>query len=169
MTGHKPVTTWYLEMTSPEDLRPAESPNPNLEMLRLDPPNPQINRQMYADIGGEFEWTDRRDWNDVAWHRYVHRPEIETWIGLLRGQPVGFAELERQGTDVELVSFGLLAPFRGRRLGGAMLTAVIRRAWELGAERVWVHTCSLDSPAALPSYQRRGFRHYDTRLHMRPT
>jgi hypothetical protein len=32
--------------------------------------------------------------------------------------------------------------------------------WDRGAERVWLHTCSLDSPAALPSYERRGFRRY---------
>jgi GNAT superfamily N-acetyltransferase len=162
--GRQPVMTWYLEMTSPDELRPAESPTPDLEMRRLDPPNAEINKHMYADIGGEFEWVDRRGWDDVAWHRYVHRPEFETWIGLLRSQPIGFAELERQGDDVELVSFGLLAPFRGRRLGGAMLTAMVRRAWELGAARVWVHTCSLDSPAALPSYERRGFRRYAQRL-----
>jgi GNAT superfamily N-acetyltransferase len=162
-SGRRPVVTWYLEMTSPDELRPAESPTPDLEMRRLDPPNAELSKHMYADIGAEFEWVDRRGWDDLAWHQYVHRPELETWIGLLRGQPIGFAELERQGDDVELVSFGLLAPFRGRRLGGAMLTAVVRRAWELGAARVWVHTCSLDSPAALPSYERRGFRRYAER------
>jgi GNAT superfamily N-acetyltransferase len=159
-----PVTTWYLQMTSPDELRPAEPPTPDFELRRLDPPNPSINRDMYAEIGGEFGWTDRQGWDDVAWLRHLHRPEVETWLGVLRAQPVGYAELERQGDDVEIVSFGLLAPFRGRRLGGAMLTAVTRRAWELGAQRVWLHTCSLDSPAALPAYERRGFRRYDVRV-----
>jgi hypothetical protein len=28
----------------------------------------------------------------------------------------------------------------------------------MGASRVWLHTCSLDGPAALPAYQARGFR-----------
>ena len=30
--------------------------------------------------------------------------------------------------------------------------------WEMGAARIWVHTNSLDGPAALPGYQARGFR-----------
>ena len=27
----------------------------------------------------------------------------------------------------------------------------------LGARRVWLHTCTLDNPAALPNYLKRGF------------
>ena len=76
---------------------------------------------------------------------------------------MGYAELGRNGTDVELVSFGLLPGFAGRGLGGALLAAATRAAWAQGPDRVWLHTCSLDSPAALPSYQRRGFRRYDER------
>ena len=33
-------------------------------------------------------------------------------------------------------------------------------AWELGANRVWLHTCTLDSPRALPNYRARGFREF---------
>ena len=42
-----------------------------------------------------------------------------------------------------------------------MLTEAIRRAWALDAQRVWLHTCTEDHPAALPNYQKRGFRIYD--------
>ena len=30
----------------------------------------------------------------------------------------------------------------------------------MGAERVWLHTCTLDSPRALPNYKARGFREF---------
>ena len=40
---------------------------------------------------------------------------------------------------------------------------MLRRAWALGPSRVWVHTCSLDGPAALRTYQRRGLTVYDER------
>ena len=33
-------------------------------------------------------------------------------------------------------------------------------AWALGASRVWLHTCTLDSPNALPNYKARGFDEY---------
>jgi GNAT superfamily N-acetyltransferase len=68
--------------------------------------------------------------------------------------------LVREGDEVELASFGLRPGFAGRGCGGALLAAVTRHAWERGAQRVWLHTCSLDSAAALPGYERRGFRRY---------
>ena len=83
----------------------------------------------------------------------------------MRGAPVGYAELEHDGDAVELVSFGLLPAFIGRGLGPRLLDAVLRRAWALGPSRVWVHTCSLDGPAALRTYQRRGLTVYDEGTH----
>ena len=73
----------------------------------------------------------------------------------------GFFELEMQdGGSVEIVYFGLLSRFVGRGLGGAMLTAAVQRAWDMGASRVWLHTSSLDHPHALPNYRARGFHVY---------
>jgi GNAT superfamily N-acetyltransferase len=48
--------------------------------------------------------------------------------------------------------------FIGRGLGGWLLTAAIERAWQMGAARVWVHTCSFDHPGALANYQARGMK-----------
>ena len=156
------VTTWYLEMTSPEELRPARAVE-GFEVRRVDPPDPLLSRRMYDLVGGPFHWTDRLGWDDARWAAHLGRPGVQTWLGYLDGEPVGYAELGRSGTDVELVSFGLLPGFAGRGLGGALLAAATRAAWAQGPDRVWLHTCSLDSPAALPSYQRRGFRRYDER------
>ena len=75
------------------------------------------------------------------------------------GTPAGYFELETQaGGNAEIAYFDLLPQFIGRGLGGALLTATVERAWAIGASRVWVHTCSLDHPNALPGYQARGFR-----------
>jgi GNAT superfamily N-acetyltransferase len=75
------------------------------------------------------------------------------------GTPAGYFELERQHeAAVELAYFGLLSRFIGKGIGGTLLTAAINRAWEMGAQRVWVHTCTLDHPQALSNYQARGFR-----------
>jgi GNAT superfamily N-acetyltransferase len=61
---------------------------------------------------------------------------------------------------VQLAYFGLLPEFLGRRLGGWFLSESIARAWEWNARRVWVHTCSLDHPAALANYEARGMTVY---------
>ena len=156
------ITTWYLEMTSPEELRPARAVE-GFEVRRIDPPDPVLSRRMYDLVGGPWRWTDRLGWDGMRWSAHLGRPGVQTWMGYLEGEPVGYAELGRSGTDIELVSFGLLPGFAGRGLGGALLEAATRAAWAQGAARVWLHTCSLDSPAALPSYERRGFRQYDER------
>jgi GNAT superfamily N-acetyltransferase len=96
--------------------------------------------------------------------RWLDREELETWLALVRGTPAGFFELERQGEAVEIAMFGLLPAFLGRGLGTRLLDGAIRRAWELGPRRVWVHTCSLDGPAALRTYRGRGLEIYDERV-----
>ncbi len=45
-------------------------------------------------------------------------------------------------------------------MGGHLLTLGVRAAWDRGAARVWVHTCSLDGAHALRNYEARGFRVY---------
>lgn len=155
------VTTWYLEMTDPARLRPAERGVPGAVVVLVDPPDPDLNRRLYAEVGGPWQWVDRLPWDDARWCAAIKRPEVETWLLTERGVTAGYAELERAGDELEIAYFGLLPGFEGRGLGGLLLTAVTRRAWELGPRRVWLHTCSLDSPAALPAYERRGYEIYE--------
>ncbi len=77
----------------------------------------------------------------------------------LAAAPAGYFELEAHAdASAEIVYFGLLPEFHGRGLGGFLLSEAVREAWATGAPRVWLHTCTLDSPAALPNYLARGFR-----------
>ena len=42
------------------------------------------------------------------------------------------------------------------------VTHAVREAWRMEARHVWLHTCTLDSPNALPAYKARGFRQFKT-------
>jgi GNAT superfamily N-acetyltransferase len=150
-------------MTAPAQLAPTPTADPMLEVREVELPSPELSHALYAAVGSDWYWTDRLSWTWGRWHEHLARPELETWVGWLRGSPVGYAELEQAGDSVELVSFGLLPAFIGRGLGPQLLDAMLRRAWALGPRRVWVHTCSLDGPAALRTYQRRGLTVYDER------
>ncbi|HEV8582457.1 MAG TPA: GNAT family N-acetyltransferase [Thermoanaerobaculia bacterium] len=153
----------HLEMTSPADLRPAGSPGEELEIRQARIPCPELNHFFYTAVGGDWFWIDRLSWTYEQWFAWLDRPELETWIGSVEGTPAGYFELEKQPEgSVELAYFGLLPRFIGRRLGGALLTAAVQRAWGMGASRVWLHTCSLDGPASLANYQARGFRIFKT-------
>ena len=155
------VTTYYLEMHDPRDLRPRRSPRSDLALTRIDPPLPELNRFFYTAVGGAWYWTDRLPWTYRQWLTYLDRPELQTWMLTAAGVPAGYFELEAQhGQNVEIVYFGLLPAFVGKSLGSHLLTCAIECGFALNAKRVWVHTCTLDHPQALANYQARGLRLY---------
>ncbi len=156
------VTTTYLEMTRRQQLRPAERSGVDLQVLQAELPCPELGRFLYTAVGWKWSWYGRLSWTFARWLEHLSRPEIEIWVGYVRGTPAGYFELERQGSDVELAYFGLLPAFVGKGFGGTLLTAALERAWELNPSRLWVHTCDLDHPAARKNYEARGFRAYRT-------
>lgn len=100
----------------------------------------------------------RLRWSWQQWHDYLKNPNIVTWVAYQGATPVGYFELQKQvHGDTEIVYFGLLPEFVGKGLGKALLEDAISKAWELADKRIWLHTCSLDHPSALPNYLQRGF------------
>ena len=59
--------------------------------------------------------------------------------------------------SIELVQFGLISEFIGQGLGKWFLQWTIDKAWSYQPKRFWLHTCTLDHPAALPNYTKAGF------------
>ena len=153
------ITTYYLEMPDPASFRPSKFEHAEIEIKRAKIPCPELNRFLYTAVGGNWRWIDRLNWTYKQWLAYLDRPELETWVAYVSGTPAGYFELEIQPeSNVEIAYFGLLPQFIGRGIGGYLLTSAVERAWEIGASRVWVHTCSLDHPNALKNYQSRGVR-----------
>ena len=78
------------------------------------------------------------------------------------GGPGSFFEVNVPASDadgsVEINNFGLMPHAIGRGFGRFLLTRSVQEAWAMGAKRVWLHTCTLDHPSALPNYLKRGFR-----------
>ena len=71
---------------------------------------------------------------------------------------VGIIELDfREPRECELSFVGLIPELSGKGHGRWLLAEAVRRAWREGVDRVHVHTCSLDHPAALSAYRRAGF------------
>lgn len=164
------VTTWSLEQTSPADHRPAAAAD-HIQIVRAEVPSPEFSRFLYTAVGGDIFWTDRLGMSYVEWEAVLARPGTETWVAYENGTPAGYAEIEAQDEgSVEIVYFGLIPAFRGRRIGGHLLSEAVARAWDLAerwpdrepTKRVWLHTCSKDGPHAMANYQRRGFTLFDT-------
>jgi len=157
------VKTHYLEMLNPQAL-PAKQVPPGFEFALLATPSPVLNRQFYVSVGRQWNWTDRLKWSNDDWCRYVDRSVLQTWVGYLNGESIGYCELELQsGGNMEIAYFGLLPEFVGRGLGGVLLTTAVERAWSNPeVRRVWLHTCTEDHPSALKNYLKRGFTLYKT-------
>ncbi|MEU8581392.1 GNAT family N-acetyltransferase [Streptomyces abikoensis] len=173
------VTTWSLEQTSPADLLPAHVPDASsgIRIERAAVPSPEFSRFLYTAVGGDIRWTDRLSWSYERWTAFLERPGTETWVAYEHGTPAGYVELDAQPEGaVEIVYFGLIPHFRGRRIGGHLLSVGTARAWDLAerwperepTKRVWLHTCSLDGPHALGNYERRGFRVFGTEVTEEP-
>ena len=163
------VRRTYLEMTTPAALRPSPPPSALASPLRLERvPSPGVDlyRALYEAVGARYHWRDRRAWSDEQLAAYLARPDVSLWVLSADGERAGYFELraepraepDGEGTDVEIVYFGLAGPYIGRGLGKYLLTRAVEEAWRTpGARRVWLHTCTLDDPAALPNYLARGF------------
>jgi GNAT superfamily N-acetyltransferase len=154
---------FYLEMLSPEALRPKHTTDPDFRMLETAVPQPLFNKYLYALVGRDWHWIDKLRWTDEQWQEYATDPGLRTWVAYKGGTPAGYFELQKQpGDNIEIAYFGLTPDFIGQGFGGALLTEAITQAWAWEASRVWVHTCTLDHPGALANYQARGFMLYDT-------
>ena len=157
------VTRTYLELLSPGDLVAAPSPDPRLRLERLEECPASFHRYLYAEVGRAYHWVDRLGWTDEETLAYLASPAVSLWVLYCAGAPAGYFELKRyEDGSVEIAYFGLLPEFTRRGLGKHLLTEAVRLAWADGARRVWLHTCTLDDPAALPNYVARGFRPYKT-------
>ena len=153
------VTRTYLEMTSPEELRAVARPEPppRIEEVRECPVS--FFRYLYAEVGRAFHWTERLAWSDERVREHLASPDVSLWLMTWLAAPAGYFELKRYDDDsVEVAYFGLLPENIGRGWGKHLLVEAVRAAWALHPQRVWLHTCTLDHPAALPNYMQRGFR-----------
>lgn len=152
------VTTWSLEITSRDQLIPKPVTDPDFVIQECRVKQFLFNRFLYSYVGKQWQWTDKLVWPDEQWRDYAENDNLRLWVGYYQGSPAGYFELQKVDSDIEIAYFGLAEPFIGKGLGGCLLSAAIEEAWNWGAKRVWVHTCTLDHPYALQNYQARGLR-----------
>lgn len=157
------VTRTYLEMRDPAELQPARNDDPRLRVEQLPECSASFFRYLYVEVGRNYHWIDRLPWTDEEVAAHLSQPAVSLWVMTEDATNAGYFELRRcDDGSVEIAYFGLLPEFIGRGLGKHLLTCAIEQAWTEGANRVWLHTCTLDDPAAMPNYLKRGFRPFKT-------
>jgi GNAT superfamily N-acetyltransferase len=147
-----------LEMTEPFRAHVPMPAGVKLMLMRVEKPTAHFYRYLYDQVGGAYLWVDRKKMSDTELLQEIRAAKVEVWVLYAGGAPAGFFEIDARAQDrVELKYFGLMREFHGRGLGRWFMAEAIRACWEHQPKKVTVNTCTLDSPAALPLYQKMGF------------
>lgn len=155
-------TRWYLEMTSPDQVRPALHVGPAIELREVE--SVLLYRQVHRRVGAPHGWSSVA-WSDARWDAEFARSDLRHWIATRSGDELGVVAVElRSDGDFELLDFGIVPEVIGSGVGGRLLTLVVRRLWGAGARRIWLHTQYSDHSHALNNYLARGFTVFRTEL-----
>ena len=83
----------YLEINSPEEINLSEKPKSSCKLEKKNPPDFQINKFFYKQIGKSYRWIDRLVWNDTTWIDYTNNSNLETYVLSEKDSLIGFFEL----------------------------------------------------------------------------
>jgi ribosomal protein S18 acetylase RimI-like enzyme len=142
---------------------PAEPvvPSSSLSLRRVEVPQPEHYRELFRLIGAPWLWFSRLIMDDSHLASIIQHPKVELHSVVQEEREVGMIELDfREPHECELSFIGLIPELSGKGHGKWLLAEAVKRAWREGVDRVHVHTCSLDHPAALSAYRRAGFTPY---------
>tara|TARA_B100000927_G_C16267994_1_gene390244 strand:- start:128 stop:631 length:504 start_codon:yes stop_codon:yes gene_type:complete len=154
------INRYYLEINSSEEIKEIGNLSSEFKILNLEPPNFQLNKFFYKNIGKKHHWTDRLIWTDLQWIDYVQDKKIDTFVLKKNIDMVGYFELihHHNNNEVEIAYLGLLEEYINKKLGSHLLYIALKKSFLKSPKRVWVHTCSLDHKNALNNYLSRGMK-----------
>jgi GNAT superfamily N-acetyltransferase len=151
------VKTTFVQMLAP-GREAAHPPRDGLSVIHARAPTLAYYRFLYDAVGKDWNWTSRNKLSDGDLATILQDPRNEVHVLLVDGVPAGFVELDRRVEDeIEISQFGLMREFIGQGLGRYFLRWAVNRAWSYHPTRLWLHTCTIDHPAALPNYLKGGF------------
>ena len=154
----------YLELKSLKDFKEVKKPSEDYSVELVNPKDFQLNKFFYKNIGKNCQWVDRLVWTNLDWIKYISEEKLFTYILKNKDEIAGYFELlfNKDKKEAEIVYFGILDEYFGKKLGGYLLSEAIKISFALGSQRIWVHTCSLDHKNALTNYLSRGMKIFKT-------
>lgn len=160
-----------LEMLAPPAPRALRASDANLTLVPWRQPSLADFRALFRQVGQDWLWHSRLHMADAKLQAIFDDPQVDLYR-LYEGDDVlGLLELDfREAGQCELSFFGLVPEAIGKGAGRFLVDRAIALAWNRGSDsrgmgkqpvdRMWVHTCTFDHPAALGFYQKAGFKPY---------
>jgi GNAT superfamily N-acetyltransferase len=149
----------HLEMTE----RPVLPPDPvgAWTLRKVETPGLDWFRDLHRRIGDEWLWSSRLRMTDAQLAAMIRAPLVEIYALVDGGRDEGVLELDfGNAGECEVRLFGVTAELTGSGAGRWLMNRALELIWARPVTRVWLHTCSLDHPAALAFYRRAGFRSF---------
>ncbi|RYY32199.1 MAG: GNAT family N-acetyltransferase [Sphingomonadales bacterium] len=139
--------------------RPRPLPASPFRIVPWPAPASEKYRALFRRVGAPWLWYSRLIMEEARLRAILDDPGIAIYAATDRaGIEIGMVELDfRTPRTCELSYFGLIPELTGKGHGDWLMGHALALAWAKGVERVWVHTCTLDHPAALGFYRRHGF------------
>ena len=154
--GHLAAVVTFLEM---HERRAVDIPSSNLKLRPVKSPQVDAYRDLFRLVGAPWLWFSRLIMDDAALAAIITDSEVELFaVQDEQHRDAGMLELDfRERGECELAFVGLTPQLSGKGHGRWLLCEATSRAWREGVNRIHVHTCTLDHPAALSAYRRAGF------------
>ncbi|TPI49947.1 GNAT family N-acetyltransferase [Mesorhizobium sp. B2-9-1] len=158
----------YMEMLAPPQGVPLASPSP-VAVVARERPDLSGYLDLYRAVGGPVQWDQRLRMSEADLEKLLADDATHIHVLRVAGEAAGFCEFNNVGEEaVELVHFGLVPAFQGKRLGPFLLDQALRAAWSHRPRRLWLHTDTYDHPAAQSVYGGAGFKPYAQRMETFP-
>ena len=157
------IERFYLEINTINDLKTKPISSDCFSLKETSKDNFDLNKFFYKQIGKRHQWVDRLIWQDKDWLKYISNENLRTYIFKRENDLVGYFELIFNNNDCEIAYFGILEEFIGKGYGGFLLSEALKIGFKK-ANRIWVHTCSLDHPNAIENYKSRGMKIFKTEI-----
>src|SRR5579859_5692244 len=109
------VSIIYLEMLTPNALRPKACPDPRFAVREATVRQWEFNRFLYLLVGRDWSWNEKRTWNEMQWKEYVESPRLRTFVAYYDGSVAGYFEMRLDPSGgIEIAIFGMAPAFVGR-------------------------------------------------------
>ena len=124
------VDRFYLEIDSLDKLNEVNCPNQNLVLEKVNPPDIELNKFFYKNIGKKHKWIDRLAWDNLKWTSYLDNSNVNTYVLKLEEDLVGYFETikNQSNNSLEIAYFGILDDYIGKKFGGYLLSEAIKQA-----------------------------------------
>ncbi|MBP8235295.1 MAG: GNAT family N-acetyltransferase [Rhizorhabdus sp.] len=156
------VATIVTSLEMRERPRPRPIPAAPFRLTRWKQPGAEKYRALFRRVGEPWLWFSRLVMPEPELLAIIQDEAVEIYaVEDRRGIEIGMLELDfRIAGEAEIAFFGLVPELAGKGHGGWLMAQALGLGWRTGIGRMWVHTCTLDHPAALAFYRKHGFRPY---------